>query len=195
MNAASEMKTLMWERSNKQPSLTDLGKFNPDDFDTHEDAFLNLLAQSFGVLKEPLRYIVRPEMAPADFVTLEEQRMHQFPLTGGSFKLDNQMVYHKLKAFLIDSPGWAWIEPHDTAENGRAAYLAWTLHYNREGELGKCTAIAKSKLENIYYCNERSMSFECCTKIMTKCFNTLHKDPDQRYSNRQKVEKLLKAIQ
>ena len=30
---------------------------------------------------------------------------------------------------------------------------------------------------------------------MTKCFNTLHKDIDQRYSNRQKVEKLVKAIQ
>jgi hypothetical protein len=29
---------------------------------------------------------------------------------------------------------------------------------------------------------------------MTKCFNTLHKDPDQRYSERLKVEKLLKAI-
>ena len=29
---------------------------------------------------------------------------------------------------------------------------------------------------------------------MTKCFNTLHKDIDQRYSDRQKVEKLLKAI-
>jgi hypothetical protein len=38
------------------------------------------------------------------------------------------------------------------------------------------------------------MSFERCTEIMTKCFNTLHKDPDQRYSDRRKVEKLLKAI-
>ena len=38
------------------------------------------------------------------------------------------------------------------------------------------------------------MSFERCTEIMTKCFNTLHKDPDQRFSDRQKVEKLLKAI-
>jgi hypothetical protein len=37
-------------------------------------------------------------------------------------------------------------------------------------------------------------SFERCTEIMTKCFNTLRKDPDQRYSDHQKVEKLLKAI-
>jgi hypothetical protein len=194
MNAASEMKTLMRERSDKEPSLTDLGKFNPDDFDAHEDAFLNLLAQSFGVLKEPLRYVVRPETIPEVFASSKEQRMFQFLLTGGSFELNNQMVYRKLKAFLIDSPGWAWIEPHDTTEDGRAAYLAWIAHYNGKGELSKRTAIAKSKLNQLHYHNERSMSFEKCTKIMTKCFNTLHKDPDQCYSNRQKVEKLLKAI-
>jgi hypothetical protein len=194
MNAASEMKTLMHERLDKEPSLTDLGKFDPDDFDAHEDAFLNLLAQSFGVLKEPLRYVVCPETVPDVFASSKEQRMFQFPLTGGSFELNNQMVYRKLKAFLIDSPGWAWIEPHDTAEDGRAEYLAWTAHYNGEGELSKRTAIAKSKLDQLHYRNERSMSFEKCTKIMTKCFNTLHKDPDQRYSDRQKVEKLLKAI-
>jgi hypothetical protein len=42
------------ERADKEPSVTVLGKFDRDDFDAHEDdAFLNLLAQSFGVLKEP----------------------------------------------------------------------------------------------------------------------------------------------
>ena len=52
--------------------------------------------------------------------------MYQFPLVGNSFELDNQSVYWKLnKAFLIDFlPGWTWIEPHDTAEDGRAAYEA-----------------------------------------------------------------------
>jgi hypothetical protein len=38
------------------------------------------------------------------------------------------------------------------------------------------------------------MNFEKCMEIMTKCFNTLHKDPDQSYSDQQKVERLLKAI-
>jgi hypothetical protein len=179
MNQASEMKALRRERAEKEPSITDLGKFDPDDFDSHEDAFLNLLAQSFGVLHEPLRYIVCPKAAPAEFATTEEERMYQCPLTGGSFELDNQTIYRKLKAFLIDSPGWAWIEPHDTAENGRAAYIAWTEHYNGKGELSKRTAMAKSKLDNLHYKNECSMSFERCTEIMTKCFNTLHKDPDQ----------------
>jgi hypothetical protein len=69
------------ERADKEPSVTILRKFDLDDFDAHEDAFLNLLAQSFGVLKEPLRYIVCSAMAPTEFVSNgEEQQMYQFPL-------------------------------------------------------------------------------------------------------------------
>jgi hypothetical protein len=105
MNQASEMKTLRSKRAEKEPSITDLRKFDPDDFDLHEDAFLNLLAQSFGVLRKPLRYIMRLEATPAKFATTEEEQMYQFPLTGGSFELDNQTVYWKLKAVLIDLPG------------------------------------------------------------------------------------------
>jgi hypothetical protein len=122
----------------------------------------------------------------------EEQRMYQFLLVlGNSFKLDNQSVYWKRKAFLIDSPRWAWIEPHATAEDGRAAYAAWTSHYNGEGKLSKRTAIAKAKLNQLHYRNKRSISFEKCTEqVMTKCFNTLHNDMDQHYSDRQKGKKL-----
>ena len=53
----------------------------------------------------------------------------------------------------------------------------------------------KVKLEQIHYKNECILSFEKVTEIMTKCFNTLHKDVNQRYSDHQKVEKLLKTIQ
>jgi hypothetical protein len=116
MNQASEMKALRCGATDKEPSVSDLGKFNPEDFDAHEDAFMNLLAQTFGVLREPLRYVVRPDVAPEQFATDEERRMYQFTLVRKSFESDNQLVYCKLKAFLIDSAGWAWIEPHDTAE-------------------------------------------------------------------------------
>jgi hypothetical protein len=69
---------------------------------------------------------------------------------------------------------------------GMTAYQAWIAHYNGEGELSNRTALAtKTKLENLHYKSKRSMSFERCTEIM-KCFNTLHKDPDQRYSDRRR---------
>jgi hypothetical protein len=105
MAGAAEMKTLRRKKLDSEPSVKDLGKFDPDDFDAHEDAFLNLLAQSYGVLNEPLHYIVHSATVLDTFSTNKEQRMYQFPLQGGSFELDNQLVYQKLKAFLIDSPG------------------------------------------------------------------------------------------
>jgi hypothetical protein len=86
--------------------------------------------------------------------------MYQFPLTGGSFELDNQTIYRKLKAFLIYLLGWAWIEPHDTAKDGRTAYMAWTKHYNGEEELSKRTSLAKLKVQSLHYKNEQSMSSE-----------------------------------
>jgi hypothetical protein len=90
MASAAEMKTLRHEMMDSKPSVKDLSKFNPDDFNAHEDAFLNLLAQScYGVLKEPLRYIIHSATVLDAFSSNEEHRMYQFPLMGGSFKLDN----------------------------------------------------------------------------------------------------------
>ena len=39
------------------------------------------------------------------------------------------------------------------------------------------------------------MSFEKVTEMMTKCFNTLHKDPDDHYLDHQKVEKTIEIHQ
>ena len=188
-------KHLRKELAEQEPTFKDLGKFNPDDFDAYEDAFVNLLKQKYGVLKEPLAYIVHPDDVPERFEMAEQRHMFGIPLTGNAFELDNHTVYRELKLFLINSPGWAWIKSFDWTEDGRAAFKAWTDHYNGEGELSNRTAIAKARLEQVHYKNECVLSFEKVSKILTKCFNTLEKDLDQRYSDCQKVDKLLKVIQ
>jgi hypothetical protein len=45
MNKVAQMKVLSRELADKEPSVKELGKFDPDDFDAYEDTFLNLLAQ------------------------------------------------------------------------------------------------------------------------------------------------------
>jgi hypothetical protein len=194
LEETAALKLFRSEQATREPPVTTLAKFNPDDFDTHEDTFLNLLSQIFGVMKEPLRYIVRSDTVPTTFVTNEEQRMYWFQLHGPSYELDNQSIYRKLKAFLVDTPAWAWIEPYDLAENGRAAYQAWVNHYNGGGELSKRTAMAKTRLAALHYQKGQSLPFETCSEVMSKCFHTLHKDLDQRLSPCQKVEKLLSII-
>ena len=159
--------------------------------------FLTFLGQAFGVLKESLCYIlVHRDAVPNKFANAQEEHILQLPLlTGDAYQLNNHNIYRKLKAFLINSPGWAWIEPHDSAADGCTAFKAWMDHYNGEGKLSKHTAIVKTKLDQVHYKNKYSMSFEKCTKIMTRCFNMFHKDLNQHYLDHQKVEKLLKTIQ
>jgi hypothetical protein len=124
--------------------VKDLGKFNPDDFEIHEDAFVNLFTSSFGVSGEPLRYVIRDEEAPDEFESDEQRHMNQIPLNGNGYNLDNASVFQKLKAFLVETPGYTWIESFNASEDGRAAFLACTTHYNGQGKLSKHTAIAKA---------------------------------------------------
>jgi uncharacterized membrane protein YgcG len=173
----------------------DLGKFNPNDFETHKTAFINLLAQTYGAQGENLKYFVRDVVIPAEFVDDAEWCMYQLPLTGKAYSTDNKSVYHLLKSFLINTSGWTWIEPYDAMENGRGAFLAWTSHYNGQGELSKHTAMAKARVKSLFYKNEHSLSFEKVMEILSKSFSTLDKDPDERYSECQKVQKLLQCIQ
>jgi hypothetical protein len=140
--------------------VMDLGKFNPDHFETHETAFINLLAQMYGAQGENLKYIVRDVVIPAEFVDDAERRMYQLPLTGEAYSMDNKSVFCLLKSFLVNTSGWTWIEPYDTMENGCGAFLAWTSRYNGQGELSKHTAMAKARVKSLFYKNERSLLFE-----------------------------------
>jgi hypothetical protein len=131
----------------------DLGKFNPDDFETHETAFINLLAQTYGAQGENLKYIMRDVIIPAEFVDDAKRHMYQLPLTGEAYSMDIKSVNHLLKSFLVNTSGWTWIEPYNTMENGRGAFLAWTSHYNGQGELSKHTAMAKARVKSLFYKN------------------------------------------
>jgi hypothetical protein len=169
----------------------DLGKFNPNDFETHETACINLLAQTYGAQGKNLKYIMHGVIIPAEFVDDAEQCMYQLPLTGKAYSTDNKSVYRLLTSFLVNTSGWTWIEPYDTMMNVRGAFLASTSHYNGQGELSKRTAMAKARIKSLFYKNEHSLSFEKVMEILSKLFSTLDKYPDVRYLEHQKMEKLL----
>ena len=86
---------------------------------------------------------------------MQKKSVYRIPLVGTAFDSDNRAVYRKLKAFLINTPGWAWIEPFNATEDGRQAFRAWSDHYNGEGELSKRTALAKQRLDQLHYRNEK----------------------------------------
>ena len=196
MSEAGHMKVMCKDMKEASvPDVKDLGKFDPELFKAYEDSFHNLLAQTIGVRGEPLHYVIRDQMSPATFVTMDQERMYQIPLTGEEYDVDNVTVYHKLKAFLIDGPGWAWIEPYDSTKNGHATFIAWCNHYNGQGELSKQLSLAKSRLSSLFYKNECSMSFECYSEQLQCIFQVLEKDLDEAYLQHQQVEALQKGIQ
>ena len=65
--------------------VMDLHKFNPDDFETHETAFINLLAQMYGAQGKNLKYIVCNVIIPVEFINNAERHMYQLPLTGEAY--------------------------------------------------------------------------------------------------------------
>jgi hypothetical protein len=76
--------------------------------------------------------------------------MYQIPLNGNAYNLDNALVFRKWKAFLVKTPGYMWIESFNTSEDGRAAFLACTTHYNGQGKLIKHMAVAKAQMNNLF---------------------------------------------
>jgi hypothetical protein len=85
--------------------VTDLGKFNPDDIETHETAFINLLAQTFGAQGQNLKYIMCNVVIPAMFVDDAKRHMYQLPLTGEAYNTDNKSVYHLFSLTCLVGPG------------------------------------------------------------------------------------------
>ena len=145
MLASMQSKRIKKDQPSSDVATITLAKFDPDYFKTHEDSFMNMLLQALGISKKcPLRYVVRSTVIPIVFVDDFEEHIFQMPITGPDFDLDNCTVYRKLKAFLVSTSGYAWIEWYDKTENGRQAFKAWADHYNGTGELSKCTALAKS---------------------------------------------------
>jgi hypothetical protein len=84
-----------------------LGKFNPDNFETHETAFISLLAQTMGC-KAKILSILCTMLLFLLFVDDAKRHMYQLPLTGKAYNMDNKSVYHLLKSFLINMSGWTW---------------------------------------------------------------------------------------
>ena len=195
MLAAMQSKRIEKDQPSSDVTTITFAKFDPDDFDTHDDSFMNMLSQVLDILKKcPLRYVVRCAVVPIISVDDFEKRIFQMPITGPDFDLDNHTVYQNIKDFLVGTAGYAWIEQYNKMENGRQDFKAWVDHYNGTGKLSKRTIWAKSKLESLHYKNKCSMLFERYTELLNKCFSSLDKEIDEKLSDIQKLNAVLKGI-
>lgn len=188
------------ERTTRERSstLTAPEKFNPEHFMTGILQFQNYLQSHLGVDGTRLDYVIRDINAvPDDFTTRAEQTMWKAPLHGPYFEIDNSTVWNKLKAWTLETAGWEWIRGLDTVQNGREAWEALTEHYNGSGHISRRVEFAKAKLEKLHWSNEAVFSYDKYTTAMKSCFVELSdpSNPDESYSQRQQVDRLLKGMQ
>jgi hypothetical protein len=131
----------------------DLGKFNPDDFETHETVFINLLAQMYGAQGKNLNHIVFNVVVPVELVDDAKRCMYQLPLTGKAYSTDNKLVYHLLKSFLINTSGLTWIELYNATENEPNDFLGSSNYFLAQVSCLHCRA----QLENSKYTKKCSV--------------------------------------
>jgi hypothetical protein len=81
-------------------------------------------------------------------------------LAGAAYEMDRTTIYCDLKAYLIDTLGFTWIEAFNATEDRCGAYLAWEAHYNGQGELSKHIALTKMQMDHLYCKSEQSMFFK-----------------------------------
>ncbi|KAG7370060.1 hypothetical protein IV203_027806 [Nitzschia inconspicua] len=154
--------------STTDPAVTDIRKFDPSDYDMCEEAFRNLAARTTG---------------------------HQVTLTGELFEKDNKKLWGLLKAWLVNSASWTWIESYGKTNNGHGAWLAMVDHYNGDGERNKRVQLAKASIETLHYKNEHVYSFETMVSKLKAAFTILEKDPNRRYTPQAQVDHLLDRLQ
>ena len=85
-----------------------------------------------------------------------------------------------LKEYLINSPGWDWIERFKATENGREVFWYWLDNYNCLENLINMTHLELTTLKTLHYKKEQSMVFDKNSESPTRDFATLDKDPEKK---------------
>ena len=120
--------------------------------------------------------------------------MYEKRLDSTQAKSDNKVAYLLFKQHIVDTTAWAWAEPFDKKQDFRGAWLAVGDCFNGPGELSKRVNLAKATLKSVFYKSESAFPFEKCSSKVVTAMAVLDKDPDEKMSEKQKVEFLQNTI-
>jgi uncharacterized membrane protein YgcG len=191
---SSMVRVRLTKEKHDDPSVSELGKFDPDLYDIHEQKFLTFVSRTYGVRNCSLSYIARDRIAPTVYYDEEHRRMYEIKMEGMEYERDNNKFFDLLKAWLSDSPGYTWIRSYEAARDGRKAWLAFTDHYNGDGEKNNRTVKADADIAKLHYSNERALPWNKFSERLSNAFKIVDKDPARRYTAERKRDILLDKI-
>jgi hypothetical protein len=117
---------------------------------TWVELFTTYLAQHRSVVAGmPLAYVIRDndEVAPDDLArndwdSVDDDLVATSILEGDTFSRDNKRVFDILKPFVMEGPGWPFVQPCNRKRDGRAAFKA--LKSQAEGRSAIATRKARA---------------------------------------------------
>jgi hypothetical protein len=127
------------------PKLASMGSWP-----TWLELFSTYLAQHRSVVAgTPLTYVIRDkdevsdeDKARNDWDSVDDDLISTSILEGDAYSRDNKRVFDLLKPFVMEGPGWPFVQPFNKKRDGRAAFKA--LKAQAEGRSAIATRKAKA---------------------------------------------------
>ena len=172
------------------------------DWEDWEKSLSNYLRCRDGVDDVPLQYIIRSNTRPYLDPEAPDEQVREIDLIynavtdGPAYNTDNGEVFGILDALTIGEDAANWIESKTRrTRNGRQAMLDLKHHFDGDDEKYKRLEKSKNSLDNLHYKNEQYMSFHIFSTRMKKAFDTIELCDPPGYTERTKVDTLLRKVQ
>ena len=142
-----------------------------------------------------LYYVIHTE--PCPIVALEkspsDEIIYNASYTGRAFETDDKKVHRVLDELTLGTGGADWIKTYRRRHDGRAAWIVLCENYDGPAEGDKRVTVSRSNIDQAFYKNESTLSFERYTTCLKYVFDTLRQYNKPR-SGLEEFEILLKHI-
>jgi hypothetical protein len=166
-----------------------------------KNLFTTYTSQIRGVALCPITYVIRPiaEVDPiaraAIYVSDEERLVRCTLLQGHWFMQDNSRLYNELKSYVIDGPGWAFIQQFDRTGNGRASWMALLTQAEGDATMNLRKQKAYAAINNARFAGDRARyHFSDYISVHQKAHNELD-ELGEPVSETKKVTDFMAGIQ
>ena len=131
--------------------------------------------------------IAAPDKSPSDEIIYNASH------TGRAFEPDNKEVHRILDELTLGTDAADCIKNYRRHDDGRSAWIELCQHYDGPAEGDKRVTVSHSNIDQAFYNNKSTLSFERYTTRLKHAFETL-RQYNQPKSDREEVKILLKQI-
>lgn len=160
-------------------------------------AFRTYLACSLGHDGVPLDYVIRdleePDYSEEESITFEALSVKCAPLKGVAFQRDATSVHSMLMGLIHAEPAETWVKPVEKKKDGRVDYFALKAHYGGASNKSILINEAEALRKNLFYRNERTMSFDTFATKMAEMF-TGFANNGEAFQETQKIRLLFEKV-